>query len=116
MTEEAHLAGITRCDYSADEIRRRLLLAMINEAAAIMEAGIAQSAADIDLVTVFGYGFPRWRGGLMHFADSLGAADILDGLEELAREDPVVWVPNAVIRSCAESGMTFAEWRREQAG
>ena len=114
--EEAHLAGITRCDYSPDEIRRRLLLAMINEAAAIMEAGIAQSAADIDLVTVFGYGFPRWRGGLMHFADRLGATDILGGLEALAREDPVVWAPNAVIRFCAESGMTFAEWRREQAG
>lgn len=114
--EEAHLAGITRCDYSPDEIRRRLLLAMINEAAAIMEAGIAQSAADIDLVTVLGYGFPRWRGGLMHFADSLGATDILDGLEELAREDPLVWAPNAVIRCCAESGMTFADWRREQAG
>ena len=113
--EEAHMAGITRCDYSPDEIRRRLLLAMINEAAAIMEAGIAQSAADIDLVTVFGYGFPRWRGGLMHFADSLGATDILHGLEELAREDPVVWTPNAVIRACAESGMTFAKWRREQA-
>ena len=112
--EEAHLAGITRCDYSPDEIRRRLLLAMINEAAAIMEAGIAQSAADIDLVTVLGYGFPRWRGGLMHFADSLGATDILDGLEELAREDPLVWTPNAVIRFCAENGMTFAEWRREQ--
>ena len=114
--EEAHLAGITRCDYSPDEIRRRLLLAMINEAAAIMEAGIAQSAADIDLVTVLGYGFPRWRGGLMHFADSLGATDILDGLEALAREDPLVWAPNAVIRFCAENGMTFAEWRREQAG
>ena len=113
--QEAHLAGITRCDYSADEIRRRLLLAMINEAAAIMEEGIAQSAADIDLVTVFGYGFPRWRGGLMHFADSLGAADILNGLEALAREDPLVWRPNAVIRACAESGMTFAAWRREQA-
>lgn len=114
--EEAHLAGITRCDYSADEIRRRLLLAMINEAAAIMEAGIAQSAADIDLVTVFGYGFPRWRGGLMYFADSLGATDILDGLEELAREDPLVWAPNNVIRDCAENGTTFAKWRREQAG
>ena len=114
--EEAHLAGITRCDYSPDEIRRRLLLAMINEAAAIMEEGIAQSAADIDLVTVFGYGFPRWRGGLMHFADSLGATDILDGLKELACEDPLVWAPSAVIRFCAESGMTFAEWRPEQAG
>ena len=114
--EEAHLAGITRCDYSPDEIRRRLLLAMINEAAAIMEAGIAQSAADIDLVTVLGYGFPRWRGGLMHFADSLGATDILHGLEALAREDPLVWAPNAVIRFCAENGMTFADWRREQAG
>ncbi|WP_347837077.1 FAD-dependent oxidoreductase, partial [uncultured Planktomarina sp.] len=69
--EEAHFSGITRTDYSSQEIRQRIVLAMINEAADILDAGIAQSAGDIDLVTVFGYGFPRWRGGLMHYADSL---------------------------------------------
>ena len=46
---------------------------------------------DIDLVTVFGYGFPRWRGGLMHYADSLGVETIVAQLEILAQEDPVAW-------------------------
>ena len=89
--EEAHFAGITRTDYSSQEMRQRIVLAMINEAADILDAGIAQSAGDIDLVTVFGYGFPRWRGGLMHYADSLGVETIVAQLEILAQEDPVAW-------------------------
>lgn len=109
--EEAHFAGITRVDYKPDEIRHRLLLAMINEAAEILREGIAGSAADIDLVTVFGYGFPRWRGGLMHYADTLGPENVLAGLEELATEDALVWRPSEVIRDCAARGISFAEWR-----
>ncbi|MBM1221692.1 enoyl-CoA hydratase/isomerase family protein [Ponticoccus sp. SC2-23] len=110
--EEAHFAGITRTDYDADEIRHRLILAMINEAADILAEGIAETAADIDLVTVFGYGFPRWRGGLMHHADTLGAAAVLDGLATLAKEDPVAWRPSPMIEDCARRGIRFSDWRR----
>ena len=110
--EEAHFAGITRTDYSPDQIRHRLLLAMINEAADILGEGIAASAADIDLVTVFGYGFPRWRGGLMCYADTLGAKAILDGLNELCQEDSLVWQPSQVIRDCAERNLLFSEWQK----
>lgn len=111
--EESHFEGRIRTDYKPDEIRRRLLLAMINEAAAILEEGIAQSAQDIDVVTVFGYGFPRWRGGLMHYADTLGAAQILADLEALCQEDPLVWKPSKVIVDCAAKGTPFADWKAE---
>ena len=111
--EEAYFAKVKRRDIPADEIRHRLVLAMINEAADILAEGIAQSAADIDLVTVAGYGFPRWRGGLMHHADTVGAAAILEALRELEREDPIAWKPSAAIVACAEKGIPFAQYRRE---
>ncbi|MGB1338041.1 MAG: FAD-dependent oxidoreductase [Planktomarina sp.] len=109
--EEAHFSGITRTDYSSQEIRQRLVLAMINEAADILDAGIAQSAGDIDLVTVFGYGFPRWRGGLMHYADSLGVEKIVAQLEILAQEDTVAWKVSPFLRRCADAGQSLAEAR-----
>lgn len=109
--EEAHFAKVTRKALTDDEIRERLLLAMINEAADILAEGIAQSAADIDLVTVHGYGFPRWRGGLMHYADTLGVDAILAKLEVLVAEDPVVWAPSKWIVDCAAAGGTFATYR-----
>lgn len=106
--EEAHLAGIERTEYPDNEIRERLLMAMINEAADILDEGIAQSARDIDLVSVFGYGFPRWRGGLMYYADSIGAAEIVRKLEELAKEDPVAWKVSPLLVECAREGKSIA--------
>lgn len=107
--EEAHFAGITRVDYTAEEIRTRLLAAMINEAAEILGEGIAANAADIDLVTVFGYGFPRWRGGLMHYADNWGAAAIVAAIEGFAQEDPVVWRASPVLLHCARTGTPLSK-------
>lgn len=109
--EESHFAGRTRTDYGPDEIRRRLVLAMINEAADILEEGIARSARDIDLVTVFGYGFPRWRGGLMNHADTIGAKAIVSQLEELAKEDPVVWRVSPLLLRCADTDTSLANAR-----
>jgi 3-hydroxyacyl-CoA dehydrogenase len=109
VREEAYFAKVPRSDFKADEIRRRLLLAVINEAADILHEGIAASAADIDLVLVHGYGFPRWRGGLMHYADTLGAAHIRDEIARLAEEDPVVWTLSPLVAACAESGRRLAE-------
>lgn len=111
VREESWFAKVERRTFSAEEMRRRLLLAMINEAADILAEGIAASARDIDLVTVFGYGFPRWRGGLMHYADTLGAARIVAELEELAGEDPVVWAPSPALRACAKGGTRLADYR-----
>ncbi|MEQ8291473.1 MAG: enoyl-CoA hydratase-related protein [Roseovarius sp.] len=110
--EEARYAKVERCDYTAEEIRHRLLLALINEAADILYEGVAASATDVDLITVFGQGFPRWRGGVMHYADTLGPAKVLDGLRTLAAEDPLVWKPSPLIKDCAVRGLSFADWRR----
>ncbi len=108
VREEAHFAGVTRTEYDAATIERRLLLAMINEAADILDEGIAASARDIDLVTVFGYGFPRARGGLMHYADTIGAGRILEELQALAAEDPLIWTPSPLIERLAAEGRGFA--------
>ena len=105
----AKAAGVTRRSYTPEEIRNRLLAAMINEAAGILADGIAQSAADIDLVGIHGYGFPRWRGGLMHYADQVGAITLVARLEALVAEDPSVWTVAPLLRRCAETGMPLAE-------
>lgn len=108
--EEARLAKRTRTDYAPEDIRSQLILAMINEAADILHEGIAASARDIDLVTVSGYGFPRWRGGLMHYADTLGAKKIVEQLEVLAKEDPIAWKISPVLRECAAKNIPLAAY------
>ncbi|MEL6789111.1 MAG: 3-hydroxyacyl-CoA dehydrogenase NAD-binding domain-containing protein [Pseudomonadota bacterium] len=64
--------GITRRTVSDDEIRTKILHAMVAEGQIILEEGIAKRASDIDLVLIYGYGFPRWRGGLMFYGDHAG--------------------------------------------
>ena len=110
--EEAHLAGIARTEMTGEEIAERLVLAMINEGADILHEGIAQSARDIDLVTVFGYGFPRWRGGLMWHADRLGVAHVVQRLEALAAEDPLAWTPSPALLHCRDTGCALSEYRK----
>lgn len=107
VREEAYFAKVTRRDFSHDEIRTRLICAMINEAADILHEGIAATAADIDLVTIYGHGFPRWRGGLMYYADSIGAAAVLDQIEEFAKEDAVAWKVSPLLKRLGETGGSF---------
>jgi 3-hydroxyacyl-CoA dehydrogenase len=109
IREEAHFAKVQRREFSRDEVRERVLTAMINEAADILEEGIARSPADIDLVLIHGYGFPRWRGGLMHYADQLGPKSVLSHLRLFCEEDPVVWKPSPLIERLADEDKTFAD-------
>lgn len=109
--EESHFAKRTRTDYAPDDIRERLLLAMINEAADLLGDGTAHSARDIDLISVANNSFPRWRGGLMHCADTLGAQKIVQTLEELVKEDPIVWKISPVLKTCAAQGTSLAAYQ-----
>lgn len=84
-------------------IADRLLFPMINEGAAILDEGIAKRASDIDLVQIHGYGFPRWRGGLMHYAEARGLGEIVQSLETLAAEGFAA-APHARLRQAAEKG------------
>jgi 3-hydroxyacyl-CoA dehydrogenase len=96
-------AGVPQQDRSPDELARRLMLAMIAEGIDILADGIARRAADVDLVLVHGYGFPRWRGGPMRLAEDWGLSQVRDELAALAIEDPLSWhVPPLLDRLIAE--------------
>ena len=109
--EESYFAKRERTDYLPNQIYERLVLAMINEAAHLLGEGIAQSAGDIDLITVSKLSFPRWRGGLMHYAGTLGAKSIVEKLGELVKEDPVVWNISSILLECAEQGTMLADFK-----
>ncbi|MFE3837741.1 FAD-dependent oxidoreductase [Pseudogemmobacter sonorensis] len=102
-------AGVTRRSFAPEDISGRILLAMIAEAADILDEGIAARPRDIDIVLVHGYGFPRWRGGLLHYADTLGTAAILRRIEELAVTDPLTWRVPPLVRRLADTGTAFAD-------
>jgi len=99
--------GRTRRDFTTDEIVERITLAMIAEACAILEEGIAERPQDIDLVLVHGYGFPRWRGGLMHHADSLGVNALVGRYAALAAADPQGWALSPLLARLAAKGLTL---------
>jgi len=107
VTEEAYFAKMERQEYLPGQIRARLVLAMINAAAEIRGDGDV-AAGDIDLVSVLGLGFPRSSGGVLHFADRLGAARLVAMLEALEPEDAGLWRPAAYIRACAQAGRSLS--------
>jgi 3-hydroxyacyl-CoA dehydrogenase len=84
IVDTAAQRGITRGALSRDTMVERLLFPMINEGARILREGIAQRPGDIDVIWVYGYGFPVYRGGPMHYADSIGLAYIRDRLTAFA--------------------------------
>ena len=92
-----------------DEIVERLLFAMINEGARILAEGIARRPGDIDVIWVYGYGFPAHRGGPMHYADSVGLARIRDRLTEFARRTGDESLrPAPLLQKLAADGNGFA--------
>lgn len=101
----ADLAGGAGTGSALDDGRRAdwILLPMIDEAARILDEGVARRAADIDLVQIHGYGFPRWRGGLMRYAEDRGLAEVLARLEGLAA-DGVAPPPSERLRRAAAQG------------
>ena len=84
--------GITRRDFGADEIVNRLMAALINEGARIVEEGIAERPGDVDTVQIHGYGFPRWRGGPMHYASERGWDMVAQDMARVAEASPGSWV------------------------
>lgn len=101
-------AGITPRAFSAEEIVRRYLAAMINEGANLLEEGIAQRPLDIDVVLLAGYGFPRYRGGPLYYADKIGLSKILADITTFATEDPQFWRPSPLLVRLVEQRQTFA--------
>ena len=84
--------GIKRRAFSMDEIQTQLLTAMANEGARIVEEGVAENEAAVDVVKTSGYGFPRWQGGPMHWAKSQGAEALRNNLHSMEQASPGSWV------------------------
>ena len=101
-------AGVTPRSFSDDEIVRRYLAAMINEGANVVHQKIALRPLDVDVTFVHGYGFPRYRGGPMKYADTVGLPKILADIREFANEDPIFWQPSPLLVELVEQGADFA--------
>ena len=102
--------GFTRRDISDEEIVERCILALINEGADILSEGVAQRAADIDVVYINGYGFPIWRGGPMHHANAMGLDKVIEKLEkyrEITGND--VYKPSEMLVNLAKDGGKLGE-------
>ena len=99
--------GIARRPISDDEILARCMYASINECAKILDEGIAYRASDVDIMWLYGFGFPRWRGGPMYYADSIGVSKVHDAIREFHRQHGKLWEPSPLLARLAESGKTF---------
>ena len=84
--------GIQRKSFTADDISSRLMAVLANEGARIIEESIAEDDAAVDMVKIFGYGFPRWRGGPMNYANEIGWAETAKTMQTVATENPNSWV------------------------
>ncbi len=106
--ERAEL-GITPRAFSDDEIVRRYMAAMVNEGAKVLEEGIARRPLDIDMVFLFGYGFPRFWGGPMKWADLNGLPSLVADIRRFAEQDAFFWQPAALLAQLADENRTFED-------
>jgi 3-hydroxyacyl-CoA dehydrogenase len=108
IAAERERAGVTPRSFNNEEIMRRYMAAMINEGANVVQEKIALRPLDVDVTFVYGYGFPRHRGGPMKYADMVGLPKILADIREFAKEDPLFWQPSPLLVDLVERGADFA--------
>lgn len=109
IATERATKGIAAREISEQEIVDRYMAAMVNEAARVVEEGIALRPLDVDVTLLNGYGFPRWRGGPMQYADTVGLDKILADIERFAQEDDFLWQPASLLKRLVAEGKTFAD-------
>jgi 3-hydroxyacyl-CoA dehydrogenase len=103
--------GIKPRKISNEEIVQRLVYALVNEGAKILEEGIAARSSDIDVVYIFGYGFPPFRGGPMHYANEQGLLSVVSTMQGFAKnkmDDQAFWTPAPLLAKLASEGKRFA--------
>ncbi|ROM16320.1 3-hydroxyacyl-CoA dehydrogenase [Pseudomonas protegens] len=100
-------AGITPRPFGNPEILRRYMAAMINEGANVVHEGIALRPLDVDITFIHGYGFPRYRGGPLKYADQYGLPQVLADIREFAEQDPLFWKASPLLEQLVERGENF---------
>jgi 3-hydroxyacyl-CoA dehydrogenase len=102
---------IEQSPHSAEEIVERCVYPLINEGIRILEEGVALRAGDVDVVWCAGYGFPRYRGGPLFYADTIGLKTVYDGmLKYRERFGPMHWQPAPLLARLVSEGRTLGEW------
>ena len=99
--------GVTARKFTAEEIMRRYMAAMVNEGAKVVGEGIALRPLDVDVTFISGYGFPRHRGGPMKWADMQGLDKVLADIEAFAKEDALFWKPAPLLQKLVAEGKNF---------
>ncbi len=105
--------GLTPREFTDAEIVRRYMAAMVNEAAKVVGEGIARRPLDVDMVLSFGYGFPRYRGGPLKWADLQGLPGLLDDIRSYAQEDDFFWQPAPLLEQLVAEGRNFDDLNKE---
>jgi 3-hydroxyacyl-CoA dehydrogenase len=116
IEREAAQLGVEQRQIDSEEIVDRLIFALVNEGMNILDEGIAQRPGDIDVVYVYGYGFPAWRGGPMHYADAVGLEHVLECVRDFEqRFGSENWTPARLLETLAGEGRTLADWAKSPA-
>ena len=92
------------------------MAAMVNEAARVVGEGIARRLLDVDVTLLYGYGFPRYRGGPLKWADMEGLPGLLEDIRGYARQDDYFWQPAPLLEKLVAEGKTFEDLNKEAAG
>jgi 3-hydroxyacyl-CoA dehydrogenase len=109
FAEESRRAGIAPREASDDEIRERLLYALVNRGAYLLEEGVALRPGDIDIVYVYGYGFPPHHGGPMWYADEVGVENVYARILEFEAQFGEQWRPSALLAGVASKSGKLAD-------
>ena len=107
LDEERRKKGVVPRQFTDGEIVRRYMAAMVNEGAKVVDEGIALRPLDVDVTFLTGYGFPRYRGGPMKYADMVGLDTVLADIKEFAKEDPLFWQPAPLLVKLVAEGRKF---------
>jgi len=111
IKEVAQERGFEQRAFTDEEILRRLLFSSVNEACQILEEGKALRASDIDVMWLNGFGFPRYRGGLMYWADTIGAREVYNQIAIWHQRYGARWRPSALLQRLAETGGSLREMK-----
>jgi 3-hydroxyacyl-CoA dehydrogenase len=103
----ARESGIAQREITDDEIRKRCIYALVNEGANVVADGTAIRASDVDVVWVYGYAFPSWRGGPLRYAETTGLRAVYDDIVAFQKQHGVYWTPSPLLAQLATSGGSF---------
>jgi 3-hydroxyacyl-CoA dehydrogenase len=107
-------AGIAQRAICSEEIVDRCIYALVNEGARILEQGYALRPTDIDIIYLYGYGFPSYRGGPMWYADRVGLDRVYDRVCEFHRQFAAPWEPAPLLEQLATQGRTFSDFQAQR--